>query len=114
MMPNGFRFGTLVTVWNSWTLNDAGDVSFVARTQSVPLPVFGGWGIFESAGVYASSNGRLRFVAGEGTVLLGLGRVASVSSTTAPAIIDERSDVIFESYTDAGRLLLLRARSQTD
>ena len=113
MMPDGFRFSRLVNGWNSWTLNETGDVSFVARTESLPMPLFG-WGefVFESTGVYASSHGQLRFVAREGSVLLGLGKMFSVSPTTAPAMIDERGNVIFETFTDAGRLLLVRAAPQ--
>lgn len=109
MMPDGFLFGTLVIIANSWTLNEAGDVSFVARTESVPLPFFGSLGIFETTGVYACSHGELRFVAREGSVLLGLGKMVSVSASTAPAMIDERGNVVFETLTDAGRLVLVRA-----
>ena len=112
MMPDGFRFGTLRTVWNSWTLNESGDVSFVARTESFPMPFFHGLAIFETTGVYASTRGQLRFVAREGSVLVGLGQMFSVSPTTAPAVIDERGNVVFEVFTDAGRLLLLRAASR--
>lgn len=114
MMPDGLRFGTLVTVWNSWTLNETGDVSFVARTQSQPMPFFGGFIILDATGVYATSHGEMRFVAREGSVLLGLGQMFSVSPTTAPAMIDERGNVVFETFTEGGRLLLLRAAPQVN
>src|SRR5262249_36353349 len=56
LMPDGFRFENAVRSQGSWSLNDRGDVAFVARTASDPIPFFGGFLIFESTGVYVSSS----------------------------------------------------------
>ncbi|HTD50744.1 MAG TPA: choice-of-anchor tandem repeat NxxGxxAF-containing protein, partial [Acidimicrobiia bacterium] len=91
VLPDGLPFGTAPI--GAWSLNETGDVAFVSEVG--PL-----------TSVYASSRGRLRFVARSGSVLLGIGQISSVDVP----LIDERGDVVFIAETvDVDRLLLLRA-----
>jgi len=108
-MPDGWRFRGLVGGIMPWTLNDAGDVAFVARTETDPADFYGTPVIVEGTGVYASSGGELRYVAREGAVISGVGSLFSVSPPLTAAMIDDRGDVVFAATTIADRWLLLKA-----
>lgn len=103
VMPDGWGFVSLRTGPSAISLNDSGDVAFVARTLQRETGT-------RSAGVYASSHGALRLVARPGSVILGVGfDVTSVSPFPAAAVINDRGNVVLQVRTLFGRQVLLEA-----
>jgi hypothetical protein len=118
LLPDGFRFDALVSSLSSWTLNDLGDVAFVANAESQPIPARDITSVLDTA-VYATSHGQMRFIArgdrlGECCVngyVSGLGVLQSVAPVPSPALIDGRGDVVFgaQVVSPARMIVLLRA-----
>ena len=106
VMPDGWGFVSLRVGLSPATLNDSGDVAFVAQTERETGT---GIGISRGEAVYASSHGALRLVAHPGSLILGVVGVLSVSSPPATALINERGDVVFQADTFGGQRLLLEA-----
>ena len=103
-MPDGWGFVSLLLGGSSASLNDSGDVAFVARTLQRETG-------FLSGAVYASSHGALRLVARVGSVILGVGGVTSVSPPLPAAVINDGGDVVLQVQTlFFGRQVLLEAR----
>ena len=103
VMPDGWSFDSLVLSESSATLNDSGDVAFVAQTLRRETGDRG-------AAVYASSHGDLRLVARVGSVILGAGYdVTSISPNVPAAVINQRGQVVLQAQTFSGRQALLEA-----
>jgi hypothetical protein len=103
VMPDGWRFVTLLSAGRTWTMNDAGDVAFIATVR-------------DDAGrraraVYAGRPGALSLLAREGSVFLGIGAVWSIPSGLNGAVVGPNGDVAFEVETFY-RLLVLEARHE--
>ena len=110
VMPDGWLFGGLVLPSNPVSLNERGDVAFVSQTETPPNALPSGPSVVvTSTAVYASSHDQLRYVAREGSVLLGFGWIWSVTPQFFSVQIDDGGEVVFQARTEVGRLALLRA-----
>ena len=103
VMPDGWGLNSVVLGETSATLNDSGDVAFVAQTVQRETGLLSG-------AVYASSHGALRLVARVGSVILGAGLgLTSVSPPVATAVIDNRGNVVIQVQPMFGNQELLEA-----
>ena len=103
LMPDGLEFEE-VRLSSRFSLNDEGDVAFAAATRATT-----DFFTLVGNGIYATTRGRLRYIAREGTVTFGAGQLFSVTSPLGAALINDRGEVALVARTLADRLLLLKA-----
>jgi hypothetical protein len=114
-MPGGGALASTGSTDATYWLNDPGQVSFAAVLNTTSN------GIFDT-GVYVSSNGSTIPVARTGTVIPGVGQIASVGLLTTPVDdtppppavqpggeVSNRGQVLFSATLTDGRVVLLLA-----
>jgi hypothetical protein len=105
-MPGGGNFVTASSIAYQYSLNNPGDVAFIARLDT-HTPGLGNPAGAGDTGLYVASHGSLQLVAHTGTVIPGVGSVAQVnaailSGATFPSLfaaggaINDRGQILFE------------------
>jgi hypothetical protein len=100
-MPGGGTFMTADFFDATYDLNQSGDVSFAATLDTVNAD-----GIADT-GLYVFSKGSVRLVARTGTIIPGVGTIASVG--LPGGVINERGQVFFFATLSDGKTVLLVA-----
>jgi hypothetical protein len=106
-MPGGGHFVTANFFDATYGLNQQGDVSFAGildtDVNSDTIP---------DTGLYVFSKGSVRLVAKTGTVIPGIGTIASLGNTIPGGLINDRGQVFFAATLSDGRGVLLLATPQ--
>ena len=104
-MPGGGKIRSVnpANVMGNFSLNNRGDVSFNAALDN------------GETGLYIHSQGSLHLVARTGTMIPGIGRIASVTSLVNGGTLNDSGQVFFwASLTDGSGVLLLRSLPLVD
>jgi hypothetical protein len=107
-MPGGGNFITASFVTYQYSLNNPGDVAFIARLDTHTTGLGNPTGVGDT-GLYVASHGSLRLVARTGTVIPGVGSVAQVN-VPLPFLLDTGFSPAFASggaINDRGEILFV-------
>ncbi len=100
VLSDGRRFSAVIAFANGISLNDRGELAFVAFADF-------------TLAVYRYAHGRVEPVLAEGTVLFGYGWIIDLVPTFFSVQVDDRGGVVFQAGTTIGRYALLRAGPKT-